>query len=90
MQQRGRFSGKIKEKNTLWLALSLAWQLGYTIAVPLIFFALIGRFLDKHLNTSPWFFLVSILLAIIISTLAVYYKLAKILKESDKDKDDKI
>jgi F0F1-type ATP synthase assembly protein I len=82
-------SNKTKEKNSIWLVLSLAWQLGYIIAIPLIFLALLGRFLDKCLNTSPWFFLVGILLAIIISTFAIYFKTVKILKETESEKSKK-
>jgi F0F1-type ATP synthase assembly protein I len=70
---------KTKEKY-FWQALSLAWDLGYTIALPLVIFALIGRLLDKWLNTSPWFLLGGIFVSIIISSLAVYFKAVKILK----------
>lgn len=70
-----------------WSALSLAWQLGYSIAVPLIVLALLGRFLDKKFNTSPWLLLTGIFLSLIVSTFAVYNKTIKILQETeDEDK----
>jgi LPXTG-motif cell wall-anchored protein len=54
--------------------LGLAWELGYTIAVPLVALALGGRWLDKKLETSPWLLLAGILLSIAISSWLVYKK----------------
>lgn len=61
-------------------ALGLAWQLGYTIAVPIVALALIGRFLDKKLETSPWLLLAGILLSISVSSWLVYKKTLDIMK----------
>ncbi|MEK7166826.1 MAG: AtpZ/AtpI family protein [Patescibacteria group bacterium] len=69
-----------ENKENFWLMLSLAWELGYLIALPLIIFALVGRFLDKFFHTSPWLFLFGILLAIIISTRIVYKKTIQLIK----------
>ncbi|HBB36475.1 MAG: hypothetical protein UX02_C0007G0007 [Candidatus Moranbacteria bacterium GW2011_GWC1_45_18] len=55
-------------------ALGLAWNLGYTIAVPIVFFALLGRFLDKKMGTSPWILLFGILLSIGVTSWLVYKK----------------
>lgn len=55
-------------------ALGLAWELGYTIAVPLVILALAGRLADKWLNSSPWLLLVGVFLSIFISTWLVYRK----------------
>jgi F0F1-type ATP synthase assembly protein I len=74
-----------KNNQKISSALSLAWELGYTIAIPLVVFALIGRFLDKNLGTSPWLLLVGIILSIIISTFAIYYKAVKIIKETEQE-----
>lgn len=74
---------EIKEKSQVWFALSLAWQLGYSIAIPLVALALLGRFLDKKFGTSPWLLLVGIFLSLIVSTFAVYFRTMKILKETD-------
>jgi len=62
-----------KTQNSL-SALSLAWNLGYTIAVPLVIFALGGRFLDKKLGTSPFILLLGILLSIGVTSWLVYRK----------------
>jgi ATP synthase protein I len=61
-------------KNETWSALRLAWQLGYTIAIPVVVLALAGRYLDKKLGTSPWFLLGGVLLSIIASSYAIYKK----------------
>jgi len=47
--------------------LSLVFGLGYTIAIPIVLFALGGRLLDDKMHTSPLFLLLGILLAIISS-----------------------
>ncbi len=61
-------------------ALGLAWNLGYTIAVPIVIFALAGRFLDKKLGTSPWMLLAGILVSIVLSSWLVYKKTLDIMK----------
>lgn len=70
----------------LWSALALAWELGYTIAIPIVIFAIGGRFLDKKLGSSPIFLLLGILLALIISGIGIYRKTMKIMKESEKSR----
>lgn len=75
----------LKEKGQTWSALSLAWQLGYSIAIPLVVLALGGRLLDKKFGTSPWLLLVGVLMSLIISTFAVYFKTIKILNKTDSE-----
>ncbi|MDP1884490.1 MAG: AtpZ/AtpI family protein [Candidatus Moranbacteria bacterium] len=69
---------EIKEDNG-FSALSLAWELGYSIAVPLVVLALAGRFLDKKLDTSPFLLLAGILVSIFISSYMVYKKTTDIM-----------
>ncbi|MDI6777896.1 MAG: AtpZ/AtpI family protein [Patescibacteria group bacterium] len=64
---------KQKEEKS-FSALKLAWDLGFTIAIPLVVFALAGRFLDKKLGTSPWLLLAGILISIAVSSWLVYKK----------------
>lgn len=64
----------MKKKDKEFSALGLAWELGYTIAVPLVALALAGRWLDKKLGTSPWLLLAGILVSIAFSSWAVYKK----------------
>lgn len=62
----------------MWSALALAWQLGYTIAIPLIVLALVGRFLDRRLDTSPLFLLAGIALSIVLSGIVVTRRIRNI------------
>ncbi len=68
-------TGNKDEKNaSLWWLVGIAWEMGYMIAIPLVGFALLGRFVDKKMQTSPLFLLISIGLAIMISTILVIKK----------------
>ena len=69
-----------QKKEKQFSALGLAWNLGYTIAVPIVVFALAGRYLDKKLGTSPWLLLAGILISIAVSSWAVYKKTLDIMK----------
>lgn len=70
-----------ENNNKTWSAWELAWNLGWQIVVPLIVFALAGRLLDSKIGTGPWLFLAGMLLAIVTSSLLIYKKIVKILKE---------
>lgn len=75
-------SPKSNRSNTL-AALGLAWDLGYTIAVPLVVLALIGRLADRSFGTSPWLLLTGVLFSIIISTLLVVRKTRAIMEAAN-------
>lgn len=45
-----------------------------SVALPTTGFALLGRYLDKRWNATPWFSLVCLALALAISGLLVYRK----------------
>jgi ATP synthase protein I len=81
-----------RSSKPMWQALGLAWELGYTIAIPLVIFALAGRLADKWLGTAPWLLIVGIILSIYISTLLVYRKTKNIISaitiNEDTDKKD--
>lgn len=63
----------------LWGLLGLAWEMGYLIAIPLVGFALLGRFFDSLAKTSPLFFLLGILGAIALSSILVVQKVSQVL-----------
>lgn len=73
----GRAGPFTKDDFNAW---QLAWELGYTIAIPIVIFALLGRWADKAWGTSPWLLLAGIVISIMISSFAVYKKVGKILK----------
>ncbi len=70
-----------EENPSLWLALRLAWDLGYIIALPAALFGFGGAYLDKAYGTSPWLLLLGIALAMTISVLGVLRKLKQILPQ---------
>jgi len=74
-----------REKSIFLKTLSLAWELGYSIAVPLVVLAFSGRLLDKKYDSSPIFLLSGIILAISISGFLVFRKTKNILEDSEKD-----
>jgi len=72
---------------SLW---SLAWDLGWIIAIPIVILAIGGAILDKKMGTSPWILLTGVILSVGITSFAVYYKVTKILGDlSNKEKEYK-
>ena len=70
-----------KEKTIFLQTLSLAWELGYVIAVPIVILAAGGRFLDNRYDTSPIFLISGILLSILVSGTLVFKKAKRILED---------
>lgn len=66
-------------------AFALGWEMGYTITVPLVLFALLGRFADKYYGTSPLLLLGGIILSIFVSIFLLYRKFKKIIKEQEEE-----
>lgn len=75
-------------KAAFWQALGFAWQFGYTIAVPLVVFAVLGHFLDGKFGTAPWLFLGGILLAIASSSVLLVRKAFQITRSFERDRRD--
>ncbi|MDP2703909.1 MAG: AtpZ/AtpI family protein [bacterium] len=73
-----------QNKNAFGEALGLAWGLGWRIAVPIVMFGLLGRFLDAKLGTSFIFLLVGIFFALGTSAYLIYRQLKDILKEEEQ------
>lgn len=74
-------TAKAETKNT-FSTLSIAWELGYMIAIPLVALTLGGRFLDKKFDTSPLFLLVGVVVSIIFSTYAIWRKMSDIIEKT--------
>ena len=60
-------------------AYSLVFEVGYTVAIPLVLFALVGRYTDRMFDTGPWLLLLGIVVSIFVSSFLVYRKVSKIL-----------
>ena len=52
-----------------WNIVSLATELGFIIALPIVALALAGKWLDQRYDSFPWFTLSGIILAIITTTI---------------------
>jgi F0F1-type ATP synthase assembly protein I len=63
------------------VALKIASELGFSIAIPLVAFALGGRWIDHHYGTSPWGLLGGVLISIIITSVMLVQKFAKMVKD---------
>ena len=79
MTSNGMKNSKDENPNLVG-ALGLAWELGYTIAIPIVVFALVGRFADTYFDTSPLLLLLGIFISIILTSWLVYKKTVKLLK----------
>ncbi len=75
----------IKMKNNSidgqWSVFSLAMELGYTIAIPIVLLALGGKLLDKKLDSAPWFLLLGIFISVVLTSWLIYKKMVKIINE---------
>lgn len=58
--------------NGVWQALSLAWELGFIIAIPLVVFGSIGKYADGQLGTTPWLTLGGVFLAMATTVVWLY------------------
>lgn len=54
--------------------ISIAFQLGFIIALPVIFFGYVGKWLDERAGTYPLLTLIGILTAIIFTSIWMYRK----------------
>ena len=70
-------------------AFHMAMQLGFSIAIPLVVLALLGRFLDKQLGTSPWLLITGIVLSMVVSSIMVTMKAFQLMKNVSGSTEDK-
>ena len=68
--------------------LEFAWDLGFSVVIPLILFILLGRFIDGKLGTSPIFLLAGIILSIFISSYGIYRAVTKYISKLERGKDE--
>jgi F0F1-type ATP synthase assembly protein I len=73
-----------KPKSAYWQAFNLAWEFGYMIVIPLVVFALGGRFADQRLGTSPWLLLLGMGVAIAITTVMMIRKFSGLVRDIEK------
>jgi len=80
-------------KFTKMKAVSLAFEMGFIIALPVGLFLLLGKYLDLKFDSSPWFKIIGFLLAVTITTTWLTRRFKEIFEEmrinknSDNSKD---
>jgi thiol:disulfide interchange protein len=65
-------------KKSLLFSLSLFGQIGFGVAIPLVVFGLLGRYLDSKFNTGHTLVIIGIVLAVVVT----FFYLRKIVKEA--------
>lgn len=84
MIKSGNFNYGEPMKKSLLFSFSLIGQIGFATALPLVVFGLLGRYLDKKYHTSPWLFLVGL----IVASVQVYFYLRSIVKKATETAND--
>lgn len=74
----------MSEERPPFRLIAIALEMGYLIALPLVAFAIGGAFFDRLFGTRPLILLISVLFAIIISTILVYRKTKEMINDSEK------
>jgi F0F1-type ATP synthase assembly protein I len=72
-----------EEKSSLLVAIKLAWDLGYIIAIPAVLFGFGGAYLDKYYGTTPFLMLAGFIIAITLSGLGVARKVRRIVSDTE-------
>ena len=60
--------------------ISFAYDVGFAIIIPLVVLALLGRFIDQKVGTSPLFLIIGILLSLVSTTVIIYKKTKNFIK----------
>lgn len=68
-------------------ALSLAWQLGFLIAVPLGGFIFLGVWGDKFFNTSPFLLIAGIIIGMVVTVYEIYHLLVPLIEKKGEGKE---
>lgn len=69
-----------KRQVNFFSALSIVGEFGLIIALPLLFFVYVGKYLDSHFN-SKYFSILGIAIALFTSTTLIYRQIKKIIKD---------
>ena len=59
---------------------SLAFDMGFMIAIPIVVLTLGGKLVDNYFSTSPLFLLIGVLISTVVSTYLVFKKVKNLIK----------
>lgn len=79
-----RVKKRQSDSDSTWNALSFAWELGYSIVIPLVVMLLGGIYFDKRFETSPRFTLIGVGLSFIVTCILLVTRVRKVLKEFEQ------
>jgi len=65
-------NNKLSGTINLW---AMSGEIGFLIAVPLVFFVLVGIKIDRYLGTMPLFIIIGMFLAMAASSIAIARKI---------------
>ena len=71
-------------RQDLLLAVRLAWNFGYIIAIPAALFGFGGAWLDKRYGTSPTFILIGFAIALALSSFGIWRLVKQIAAQQGK------
>lgn len=74
-----------RENFKMFYSLDLAARLGFSIAVPMIIFILVGRFLDSYFNTFPIFVLLGLIVGLASSIFEIFRSVLPLLDDGKND-----
>lgn len=74
----------MNDQKYVLFALRIVGDFGATIAVPVVIFAVLGKWIDARVGTAPRFLITGFVLAAIISSVAIYRKAKRYAKEYEK------
>jgi F0F1-type ATP synthase assembly protein I len=83
LKQDKRMSQKNSSKK--FYALSLAWQLGFLISVPIVGFLLLGLLADRFFHTQPVLLVVGLAVGLAVTIYEVYHLLAPLIYDNDNE-----
>ncbi len=69
------------DKFKVFYAISLAWQLGLIIIIPIGIFTFLGWWGDKIIHTSPYLFLIGIITGIVAAVYNIYRSLRPLIRK---------
>lgn len=75
----GEEKGNVKEAMNKAELISFAFEIGYTISVPIIILVLGGRLLDKAFATAPLFMIIGLLISVFSTGYIIYKKTKRLM-----------
>ncbi|MCL5435504.1 MAG: AtpZ/AtpI family protein [Patescibacteria group bacterium] len=68
--------------------ISLAFEMGFIIALPLVALLLLGKYLDERLHTNPYLKIAAIVLALSVTILWLTRRFTRILEDMRQDRNN--